>query len=175
MIDATMDGRPPGTVSVVEPRYASDYPRSLSAHDIGLKDLVESAALLGTLPKVLLVTVSVADLQPMQVTISPEVEASLPQGGGTGARLVASLLLDSFLNVTLQSISRLVSERQVNRAKAPSRTGASDRGRRESARQRIPVGLCQVHLVGIAADDCGSGRTAGCRSTTRRAGPRPRP
>ena len=79
MIDATLDGRAPGTVSAIEPRYATDFPKALSAHDIGLKDLVESAALLRMMPRVILVTVSVAELQPMQMTMSPEVEASLPR------------------------------------------------------------------------------------------------
>src|SRR5512137_623878 len=78
LIDATLDGRPPGTVAVIEPRYASDFPRALSAHDIGLKDLVDSAAILGTLPRVVLVTVSVGGLQPMQMTLSEDVESSLP-------------------------------------------------------------------------------------------------
>jgi hydrogenase maturation protease len=92
MIDATLDGRPPGTVSVIEPRYASDFPPALSAHDIGLKDLVDSAAILGMLPKVLLVTVSVAGLQPMQLTMSGEIEASLSEVEATVARLVGGLL-----------------------------------------------------------------------------------
>ena len=90
MIDATLDERPAGTVSVIEPRYAKDFPRSLSAHDIGLKDLVESAALLSMLPRVLLVTVSVGDLQPMQLTLSPTVEASLPAVIDTVRSLVQS-------------------------------------------------------------------------------------
>jgi hydrogenase maturation protease len=92
MIDATLDGRPPGTVSVIEPRYASDFPKALSAHDIGLKDLVDSAAILDMLPKVVLVTVSVAGLQPMQLTMSGEIEASLPEVEATVARLVGHLL-----------------------------------------------------------------------------------
>jgi hydrogenase maturation protease len=91
MIDATLDGRPPGTVSVIEPRYASDFPKALSAHDIGLKDLVDSAAILEMLPKVLLVTISVADLQPMQMRMSPEVEASLPEVEATVISLLASV------------------------------------------------------------------------------------
>ena len=95
MVDATLDSRPPGTVSVIEPRYASDFPKALSAHDIGLKDLVDSAAMLDMLPKVLLITVSVAELQPMQMTLSPEVEASLPQVEARVAALVASLTTPS--------------------------------------------------------------------------------
>ena len=92
MIDATLDGRPPGTIAVVEPRYASDFPRALSAHDIGLKDLVDSAAILGSLPRVLLVTISVESLQPMQMALSPAVEAILPEVVAAVERLVASLM-----------------------------------------------------------------------------------
>lgn len=91
LIDATLDGRPPGTVSVIEPRYASDFPKALSAHDIGLKDLVDSAAILGMLPRVVLVTISVADLQPMQMTLSPAVEASVPAVIDTVTHHVAGL------------------------------------------------------------------------------------
>lgn len=91
MIDATLDGRPPGTVSVIEPRYASDFPRALSAHDIGLKDLIDSAAALGLMPRVILVTVSVANAQPMQLELSREVEASLPAVTAAVDRLVATL------------------------------------------------------------------------------------
>jgi hydrogenase maturation protease len=91
LIDATIDGQPPGTVSVLEPRYASDFPKALSAHDIGLKDLIESAALLHMLPRVFLVTVSVGDLQPMQMTLSPAIEASLPRVDALVTELVTSL------------------------------------------------------------------------------------
>jgi hydrogenase maturation protease len=91
MIDATLDGRPPGTVAIIEPRYASDFPKALSAHDIGLKDLVDSAAVLGILPKIRLLTVSVAGVQPMQLTMSAEVEASLPRVEALVLGLVASL------------------------------------------------------------------------------------
>jgi hydrogenase maturation protease len=79
MIDATMDAQPPGTVSLTEPRYASDFPRALTAHDIGLRDLIESACLLGPLPKIYLITVSVPDLQPMETVLSEPVQASLPR------------------------------------------------------------------------------------------------
>jgi len=91
MIDATLDGRPPGTVSVIEPKYASDFPRSLSAHDIGLRDLVESAALLRPLPTIRLVTVSVGALQPMRTSLSPAIEAALPDVLSTVRAAVAHL------------------------------------------------------------------------------------
>ena len=36
LIDATDDGRPVGSVTRLTPRFSSDYPRRLTAHDIGL-------------------------------------------------------------------------------------------------------------------------------------------
>jgi hydrogenase maturation protease len=79
MIDAAADGKPPGTVSVLKPRFANDFPKSLSAHDIGLKDLVEAAALLGGLPEIDLITVSVEGVQPMSLDLSPAVAAAMPE------------------------------------------------------------------------------------------------
>ena len=63
LIDATMDGSEPGTVSIIKPRFLSDYPRSLGAHDVGLRDLIESAVLLGTLPVIHLITVSIGEIR----------------------------------------------------------------------------------------------------------------
>lgn len=79
LIDAAADGKPPGTVSLIQPRFASDFPPSLTAHDIGLKDLIESAALLGDLPRVDLITISVASLSSMSLELSEPVKAALPQ------------------------------------------------------------------------------------------------
>jgi hydrogenase maturation protease len=79
LIDAATDGKPAGTVSFIRPRYASDFPPTLTAHDIGLKDLLESAALLGDLPEVDLITVSIGDLGLMTMDLSPQVAAALPQ------------------------------------------------------------------------------------------------
>jgi hydrogenase maturation protease len=89
MVDATMDGRPPGTVGVIRPRYASDFPRALTAHDIGLRDLVESAVLLGPLPPIHLVTVSIAGLSGLSLELSPPVRAALPRVVATVRELLA--------------------------------------------------------------------------------------
>jgi len=79
LIDATTDGSPIGTVSHIRPRYASDFPPTLTAHDIGLKDLLESAALLGDLPAVDLITVSIGALGgSLTMELSPAVAAALP-------------------------------------------------------------------------------------------------
>jgi len=78
LIDAATDAKPVGTVSLIHPRYASDFPPTLTAHDIGLKDLIESAALLGDLPELDLITVSIGDLGLMTMDLSPAVAAALP-------------------------------------------------------------------------------------------------
>ena len=77
LIDATLDGREPGTVSLLKPKYAKDFPQTLSAHDIGLKDLVQSAALLGFLPEISLITVSISDQQPLSMDLSEKVRNSV--------------------------------------------------------------------------------------------------
>jgi hydrogenase maturation protease len=91
MIDATADGRPPGTVGVLTPRFASDFPPSLSAHDIGLRDLVEATQLLGHLPEIHLITVSIAEIAPMCLTLSPAIERAVPTVIATVKQLVAGL------------------------------------------------------------------------------------
>lgn len=78
LIDAAADGKPPGTVSLIKPLFACDFPKSLAAHDIGLRDLIESAALLGALPKIDLITVSISEIRPMTLEPSPAVAAALP-------------------------------------------------------------------------------------------------
>lgn len=78
VIDATMDGQPEGHVQLRRPKYASDFPRTLSAHDIGLRDLLESAALLAPLPELYLVTVSIRTLQGLSTELSPKIKDAIP-------------------------------------------------------------------------------------------------
>jgi hydrogenase maturation protease len=78
MIDATMDGKPAGTISLIEPKFATDFPKSLSAHDIGLRDLIESTAVLGELPKMYLITITIDSIQSMELELSPEIKKQIP-------------------------------------------------------------------------------------------------
>jgi len=75
MIDATMDAKVPGSISLLEPHFAHDFPRTLSSHDIGLRDLLESASLLGDLPKIYLFTITVANLQVMHMELSEQLNS----------------------------------------------------------------------------------------------------
>jgi hydrogenase maturation protease len=79
IIDATLDDREPGTVRIIKPRFLSDYPRSLGAHDVGLRDLLESAALLGPLPTIHLITVSIAEIRSATMELTPSVQQALPK------------------------------------------------------------------------------------------------
>ena len=88
LIDATRDGAPPGTVTQFRARVAADFPPALGAHDIGLRDLIAAAALLGPLPEIDVITVSVVELKPMTLDLSPAVAAALPAVAGAVRRLV---------------------------------------------------------------------------------------
>jgi hydrogenase maturation protease len=90
-----MDGGSPGTVRVLRPRFASDFPRALSAHDIGLRDLIESAILTGKLPDIHLVTVSIGDLNDMKTELSPEVGAAIPSVVAAVRGILKDLLAES--------------------------------------------------------------------------------
>jgi hydrogenase maturation protease len=79
MIDATLDDLPTGTLNLIEPKFASDFPKALSSHEIGLKDLIESAALLNHLPKIYLITVSVKEIQDISLELSPELSEIFPE------------------------------------------------------------------------------------------------
>lgn len=79
LIDATLDDKPAGTIQLIRPKFASDFPKAMSTHEIGLKDLVESLTLLDKLPDVYLFVVSVKNIQPLSITLSPEVEQVLPE------------------------------------------------------------------------------------------------
>jgi hydrogenase maturation protease len=79
MIDATLDDRPAGTIRLINPRFAADFPKAMSTHEIGLKDLVESLALMGRLPRIYLFVVSIPAIQPLSLELSEEVGLALPE------------------------------------------------------------------------------------------------
>ena len=79
MVDATLDTHPPGTVRLIRPKYASDYPPLMSAHEIGLRDMIETMILTGDLPEVHLIVVSAANLNEVNMELTPKVEASIPE------------------------------------------------------------------------------------------------
>lgn len=80
LIDATCDGAPAGTIRRLRPKYSADYPPTLTAHDIGLKDLLDAFYLMGgEAPEVSLYAISIPPLQDMQTELSPDLRSVVPR------------------------------------------------------------------------------------------------
>lgn len=75
----------------VRPRFASDFPGALSALDIGLRDLVETAALTGRIPEIHLITVSIENVRPMVMDLSAEINRSLPGVAAEARRVLDTI------------------------------------------------------------------------------------
>lgn len=77
-VDATMDGKEAGTINLIRPKFASDFPTALSVHDVGLKDMIEAVYLTNLHPDIHLFTISVEEITPMTVALSSKVAAAIP-------------------------------------------------------------------------------------------------
>jgi hydrogenase maturation protease len=77
LVDATLDQREAGTIRLIRPEFSADFPKVMSTHEIGLKDLVESLILLDKLPLLYLFVVSINNMQPLSIELSPEIKSSL--------------------------------------------------------------------------------------------------
>jgi len=78
LIDATLEDGQPGVIRYQRPRFSEQFPKAMSTHDIGLKDLMEGLSLLGKLPLIHLFTVSISQVQAMKIGLSEDVERALP-------------------------------------------------------------------------------------------------
>ena len=90
LIDATLDGNPTGTIRRLTPRFSKDYPRTLTAHDIGLKDLLDTFYLLDHPVDVVLLAISISSFQEVGLELSPEIAARVPEFAQLVLREVAS-------------------------------------------------------------------------------------
>jgi hydrogenase maturation protease len=70
LIDAAADGNPPGTVTRTTPRFSRDYPPTLTAHDIGVKDLLDVFYIQGGGPEVILYAIAIDPKQPISMELS---------------------------------------------------------------------------------------------------------
>jgi hydrogenase maturation protease len=90
-VDATMDGQPAGTIKVIKPKFASDFPKSLSVHDVGLKDMIEALYLQENFAELHLVTISIKEIHPMVVGLTEPVEKCLPKAIETIIKLAEKI------------------------------------------------------------------------------------
>lgn len=77
-IDATMDGKEPGTISLIRPNFASDFPTALSVHDVGLKDMIEAVYLMDNIPDIYLFTISIDEITPMTIELNEMIGNAIP-------------------------------------------------------------------------------------------------
>jgi hydrogenase maturation protease len=73
MIDAAADGNPVGTVTRTVPRFSRDYPPTLTAHDVGIKDLLDLFYMLDGGREVVLYAITIDPRQPISMNLSPEI------------------------------------------------------------------------------------------------------
>lgn len=79
IIDATMDGKEEGTITLLTPKFSDDFPVSLSGHNFGLKDMMDILTFVDKMPKIYLFTVTISKMEPMFLELSPKVEAAIPK------------------------------------------------------------------------------------------------
>ena len=70
LIDAAADGNPPGTVTRTTPSFSKDYPPTLTAHDIGVKDLLDAFYMQGGTREVTLYAITIDPRQPIAMELS---------------------------------------------------------------------------------------------------------
>jgi len=70
LIDAAADGNPVGTVTRTTPRFSHDYPPTLTAHDIGVKDLLDVFYIQGGNHEVILYAITIDPQQPLSMELS---------------------------------------------------------------------------------------------------------
>lgn len=78
LIDATLDSRPAGTIRHLKPKYSHDYPLLLSAHEIGLKEMIDAMILQEQIPEIDLLAISVQEVREIGMQLSPKVEDAIP-------------------------------------------------------------------------------------------------
>jgi hydrogenase maturation protease len=70
LVDAAADGNPIGTVTRTTPRFSRDYPPTLTAHDIGVKDLLDVFYIQGGEREVILYAITIDPQQPIRMSLS---------------------------------------------------------------------------------------------------------
>jgi hydrogenase maturation protease len=76
LIDAAADDSPLGTVTRTMPRFSRDYPPTLTAHDVGVKDLLDAFYMLGGKREVILYAITINPHQPISLELSDLMKAA---------------------------------------------------------------------------------------------------
>jgi hydrogenase maturation protease len=96
LVDAANDGNPIGTITRTTPRFSRDYPPTITAHDIGMKDLLDMFYIQGGTHEIVLYAITIDPKQPIRMSLSAE-------GETFAAEAVARVLAE--LNATQSRLS----------------------------------------------------------------------
>ena len=88
LVDATADDNPIGTVTRTTPKFSRDYPPTLTAHDIGVKDLLDAFYMQGGTRDVILYAITIDPRQPISMELS---ETGRKAAAEAAERIVAEL------------------------------------------------------------------------------------
>ena len=89
LIDATADENPIGTVTRTTPKFSRDYPPTLTAHDIGVKDLLDAFYMQGGTRDVVLYAITIDPHQSISMELS---DACNKAADEAVARILAELM-----------------------------------------------------------------------------------
>ena len=92
LVDAAADGNPFGTVTRTTPRFSRDYPPTLTAHDVGVKDLLDVFYMQGGCRDVVLFAITIDPKQPIAMALSPTGQKAADEAV---ARILAELNQDN--------------------------------------------------------------------------------
>lgn len=87
LIDAASDGNRPGTVTRTTPRFSRDYPPTLTAHDVGVKDLLDVFYMQGGDREIVLYAITIDPHQPISMSLSE-------QGNKAAEEVIARTLVE---------------------------------------------------------------------------------
>lgn len=88
IVDAASDGNSIGTVTRTTPQFSRDYPPTLTAHDIGMKDLLDMFYIRGGTHEIILYAITIDPHQPIRMSLSAEAEEF---AGAAVERILAEL------------------------------------------------------------------------------------
>lgn len=93
IIDAASDGNPVGTITRATPQFSRDYPPTLTAHDVGMKDLLDMFYIQGGHHEIILYAITIDPKQPIRMSLSAQGETAAQEAA---SRIMAELLGPEF-------------------------------------------------------------------------------
>lgn len=89
IIDAASDSNPIGTITRTTPQFSRDYPPTLTAHDVGMKDLLDMFYIQGGHHEIILYAITIDPKQPIRMSLSAQGELAAKDATN---RILAELL-----------------------------------------------------------------------------------